>query len=124
MRRCPLRSSQCIRFGVRLGLVFVAVALAVCGLGLAALPACGTTELHFPGADAGADAGGAPDPCTCVLRPYTWDGRAWVWIGSDPTWTPFMMIACPPGSAGVAQDLHGGQFHAESACPLCTCLPS
>jgi hypothetical protein len=122
-----LCSSQCIFLGVRLIVVLVRVALAVCGLGLA-LPACGTTELHFRDADAGTEpdanlGGECAAESTCVQVPNNWDGPTLMWKG------PHAMLFDPDGAPSCP---YGGEYAfrggldlvAPTDCMPCTCGPS
>lgn len=115
-------------YGIRLGALFVLVAVAVCGLGLA-VPACGTGEIWFTyvdaGVDAGPDSGEGCEVGECVKKPIHWNGPEWVWIGPneallDPEETA---PGCPFGMDDVTEEGYADLVVLD-ACEPCTCGPS
>lgn len=134
-----MTSALCTFRGMwRLTLAFL-VTVAGCAL---TLPACGTSTIWFwdcreaNNPDFAPD--GTPNPCprdspadggscTCVQRPYDWDGPAYVWFGDDPSSSPLSdgPPVCPSDVLGVvADDWHADLNPAPPACASCTCLPS
>jgi hypothetical protein len=116
--------------GVRIIALFALVAPAVCGFG-PALTACGTMEMWFYYADAGADADNDQDagpdggegcpPEACTGRTLQWDGPTWLWSGPVD-----QAPNCPPGPDGSVNPAWEGNADlvAPLACEPCRCDPS